>query len=283
MQLDARSLLSALRRDRNQRTTARASGRLADLRRGSPIPADLLVYRDRVPDTTMLDAIWEALGGTDSWRCLKAEFVATDPDAVAALYSPMNDVVAALSDAFTDTFGRRRWEPRPLDDGIDAWVVGVWEIEGVSTTVALARGLDATLAARRTRDALAALLPNEAGLVLTIGDDAGFEPPPGFASLPLTAAIRLNDEHRLSVVADLITRAVRARGRRTAHVGRPSVEAEVFDVLNGLKASAELDEDTACLAGIAARKWPEFHPDKAAPKPATLRKHARSWSRRGKI
>jgi hypothetical protein len=193
----------------------------------------------------------------------------------------MNRVVKALSDAFTYAFGQRRWTPRPLD-GTDAWIVGTWQIGGASTTVALARGLDAAPTSRRTRDALAALPPNEAGLVLTIGDDAGFEPPRRFAAIPLAASMVLTDEFRLSVVADQIVRvvAVQADARLIAHVGRPGVEAKVFEVLDNLDARDALPDVRKSLSGVVKRAWEQFYPNEAAPKPSTLRRHIANWRSR---
>ena len=284
MQHDANTLRSDVLRARDPRTAARMSGGLdapgVDARAleafevGARVAPDLQVVARICASLSVPDANFQAVRGTHGWRGPEAEFVAADLDAV----------VAALSDAFTDAFGQKRWRSRPLEDRSDAWIVGTWEIGGMSTTVVLARGLDATLTARRTRDALAALAPNDAGLVLTVGDDAGFEPPPRFASLPLADSIRSTDGCRLSVIAGLITRAVNAQAARlVAHAGRPSVEAKVFAVLNHLKACGKIDEETKGLSGIVERHWDQFHPNEAAPRPSTLRKHIRSWRKRGAI
>lgn len=242
---------------------------------------------DGVIDATICDAcdahhlVEVASAGPDSgygWHCPEAGFVAADPDAVAAFSIGTDRVIAALSKTLIAAFGAQRWRARPLD-GTDGWLVGVWRIGGAWTTVALARGLDSSAAAKRAARALAALAQNDAGLVLTVGEDDGFEAPLRFAVVPLAASLMLDAEGHLAIADDVLTRAVAqsAAARLVAHVGRPSVESKVFAVLDGLRSRGELPEGGTHLAGIVERAWPGFYPNEPPPKPSTLRKYTRRW------
>ena len=289
--VDPMALLSDLLLDGDQKTTARWCSETAVPAVDALIRAGLLVP-DGVVDAIfceLCDDHHEIVCGPPftfhKWQCPKARFTVADPDAIRLYSITMSGAVAFLSNAFGDTFGRRRRAPRLLDDGIDAWIVGTWKIEGVLTTIVLARGLDVAPISRRACDLLVAQPQDEVGLVLTIGDDAGFEPPRRFASLPLADSMHLTDECRLSVVTDRITRAVRpqAWARLLSHAGRPSVEAQVFRVLDHLDACAELGDVTKGLSGIVARAWEQFYPGERAPARSTLRKHIASWRLRGPI
>jgi hypothetical protein len=279
---DPITLLSELLCEGVERTTAQAYGRPRAPVIAALVRAGILIP-DGVIDTTICDAcdvhhlVEVVSGGPDGsygWHCPEVGFVPADPDAVAALSVQTDRVVAALSKAFTAEFGTRRWRSRPLE-GADAWLVGAWSIGGAWTTVALARGLGCAAAARQTTNALEALVQNDAGLVLTIGNDAGFEAPRRFAVVPLTASLILDAEEHLLVAADVLMRAVATHAARdwVAHAGRPSVEAKVFAVLDGL-VSRGLSEVNS---GVVSRAWPEFHPGEQPPSSGTLRRHIRRW------
>lgn len=237
---DSIALLSDLLREGDQRTAARAFGARRASMIAKLVRAGILIP-DGVVDATICDAcdshhLVEVLScgpdGSYGWDCPEVGLVAADPDALAAFTVRMDRVVAALSKALTAAFGIRRWIPRPLE-GADAWLVGAWSIGGAWTTVAVARGLHSAAAAQRTANALEALPQNDAGLILTIGPDAGFEAPRRFAVVPLTASLILDTEGHLLVAADVLVRAVAPHAARglVAHAGRPSVEAKVFAML----------------------------------------------------
>ncbi len=276
-------LLSDLLCDGDQRIAARACGG-----RKSPAIVALVQAGMLVPDGVVDTAVCDACGehhlaevescgpdGGYGWHCPEAGFVAADPDAVAALSIVTNCVVTALGELFAAAFGAGRWKPRQID-GTDAWIVGAWLIDGAWTTVTLAR-LDSLGTARRTAAALAALPQNDAGLVLTAFEDAGFEAPLGFAVVPLTASLMLDTTGRLSVDVATLARAIarHAAARRVAHVGRPGVEAKVFAVLDSLEARPASGE--ALNAGVVKRAWPEFYPQEKPPSPVTLRRHISRW------
>ena len=285
---DPIALLSDLLCDGDQRMAARACGG-----RNSPAIAALvqagMLVPDGVVDTTICDACGEhhlaevqscGPDGGYGWHCPEAGFVAADADAVAAISIVTNCVVTVLGELFTAALGAGRWKPRQID-GTDAWIVGVWPIDGAWTTVVLVRRLDSLSAARRTAAALAALPQNDAGLVLTVVEDAGFEAPIGFAVVPLTASLMLDAEGRLSVDAATVARAVvrHAAARRVAHVGRPRVEEKVFAVLDGLEArrASGTEMEIKLDSGVVTRAWAEFHPHEVPPSAATLRRHIRAW------
>lgn len=230
----------------------------------------------------LVEVIFFGPDGGYGWYCPEAGLVAADSDAVAALSIATDRVVTALRELFTAAWGAGRWTPRPL--GTDVWLVGAWLIGNAWTTVALARGLDSPMAARRTADGLAALPKNDAGLVITVVEDAGFEAPLGFAVVPLTAALVLNAEGRPSVDAAMLARAVapHAAARRVAHVGRPSVEARVFAVLHGLQSRGTSGTTMTLNATVVARAWPDFYPREGPPSAATLRRHIHRWRSSGR-
>lgn len=250
------------------------------VRAGLIVPAGIFeaTVCEACHDHHLVEVDSDRADGSYGWHCPEAGFVVCDPDALAALFISIDRVVTALSKAFTVAFGTPRWKPRPLD-GTYAWIVGVWTIGGVWTTVALARGLELAATARRTGDAIAALAQNDAGLVLTIGEDAGFEPPTRFITVPLTAAVMLEADGQFSVDTHVLVRAVvsRATAPLTLHVGRPSVELKVFTVLDGLSALGELPGGRTPLGGVVMRAWSRFHSNEQSPKPSTLRKHIGRW------
>ncbi len=271
--------------DGDQRIAARAYGARNAPAIAALVKAGLLVP-DGVIDTTICDAcdtyhLVEVVScgpdGGYGWHCPEAGFVTADPEVVSAISLRVNRVVAAIAAAFTAAFGAQRWLPRPLD-GTDAWVVGVWRIAGEWTTVALARGVDSTVSARRIADALATLPQNDAGLVLTAGESGGFEPSPRFAMVPLAASLQLDDERGLAVAADILSRAVasRAGARLASHVGRPSVEAKVFKVLDAVSQDPARGVSEV-NSGVLRRAWPEFYPGEAPPNASTFRKYIAAW------
>ena len=281
---DPIALLSGLLCDGDQQIAARSYGG-----RNAPAIAVLvqagMLGPDGVIDTTVCDACGEqhlaeiesrGPDGGYGWRCPEAGFVTADPDAVAALSVVTNCIVAALGELFNAALGAGRWKPRRLDP-TNAWILGAWSIEGMWTTVVLVCRLDSLGAARRTVEALAALPQNDAGLVLTAVEDAGFEAPLGFAVVPLAASLILDTEGRLSVDATTLARAIapHAGARRVAHVGRPGVAAKVFAMLDVLEARRPSGE--ALNAGLVERAWPEFHRREVAPSRATLRRHISRW------
>lgn len=285
---DPIGLLSDLLRAGERRVVAQArGGRVPAV--AALVQAGILVP-DGVAQTTICDAcdtphlveiVPDGLDGGYGWRCPEVGFVAADLDAIATLSIGIGRVVEALSDALTTAFGPRRWKPRPLE-GTDAWIVGVWPIGNALTTVVLARGLESTATARRTAEALAGLAQNDAGLVLIVGEDTGFVAPGRFAVVSLTASLMLEAEGRLSVDAKMLEQAVtpHAADRLVAHVGRPSVEAKVFAVLEGLASRGAASSGGGVNAGVVARAWPEFYPGETAPRPSTLRRHIKSYGQR---
>lgn len=226
----------------------------------------------------MADIVFDPKSGRHGWRCSEAGFVAADSDAIAALALGMAATSAALARTFSVHYGAGRWTSRAVE-GDDVWVIGVWMIAGASTTVTLARHLDTSRAAVRIRERLAALPSNDAGLVLTVDDDAGFEPPPRFCALPLTLAVSLAEDGGLSVADELLRRTLRkiASAPLKLHMGRPGVEKLVFAVLDGLAMGGDLPDSRSGLAGIVGRAWPNYHPNIPCPQASTLRKHVRAW------
>ncbi|NQW10884.1 MAG: hypothetical protein HQ481_13515 [Alphaproteobacteria bacterium] len=286
---DPIALLCDLLTDGEQRVAMQAIGGRASPAVSALLRADLLVP-DGVLETTICDAcevhhpvdvVFDAERGTHGWRCPEAGFVTADSDAVAMVSLSMKRTAAAVSGAFTDAFGYRRWALRPIA-GAGAWVVGAWCIGGAWTTVILARYLCSASESHRTREALVRLSPNEAGLVLTIGDSEGFEPPRRFAAVPLAEAIAPINGSRLVADSRLLQRIVTplAAGRLVAHAGRPGSEAKVAAVLEGLEARGDLPAGTKGLSGVVARAWEEFHPHEGSPAPSTLRKHIAAWRSR---
>ncbi|MCA8909828.1 MAG: hypothetical protein KDA64_18355, partial [Rhodospirillaceae bacterium] len=203
------------------------------------VSSGLLVQDGALP-TTICDACDEAHPAEvtfdpstrgHGWYCPEVGFVPAEPDKVAALATTLERAARCLRSAFGAAFGNGRWAVRHIE-GVDAWVVGVWTISGAATTVVLGRSLENALNSAALRNALAELAPNEAGLVLTIGEDGGFEPPARFDKVPLADAATVG-ETGLILDGDLLSRIVapHAVGRRVAHVGQPSVKVQVWAIL----------------------------------------------------
>jgi hypothetical protein len=215
--------------------------------------------------------------GSCGWYCPEAGYVPADREALVALAIDTGRIIPAIGAAFSEAFGERRWTPRPLGPEADGWIIGAWQIGGGWTTVALARRLDSTDVARGTASALAALAPNDAGLVLTTRQHTGFEPPRRFTALPLEVALILDSAAHLSASADAIIQAVTPHFavRLAAHAGRPGVAAKVHTVLDCLRARGTLPSSATALAGAVARAWPEFYAGEPPPAASTLRRHVK--------
>jgi hypothetical protein len=193
------------------------------------------------------------------WHCPSVGIVEVDANAVAALSFSIERIVRGLAGAFSTAFGGPRWRSRPIEC-TSAWIVATFKIGAAATTVILASGLSDTSAAQTLVTALQKLPQNDAGLILVTDDQASALPAPSrFRILPLQAAVCLQED----VPPD----------ERAGRVGRPSLEAAVWHVLDCL----DVDPDDPQLAALVKRAWSDHFPGENPPGRTSLRKHTASW------
>jgi hypothetical protein len=225
----------------------------------------------------LADVVPKNDGSGHGWHCPEVGFVLAVPAAISAFAGTMGRVVAGLSRALTSAYGTPRLRPHLLAED-DLWLVGVWEVAGVSTTVAAARKLSSAEALESSSEVLSKVTRFDAGLLLTMDENVHVDPAIRFKAVPLTAAIRIDVRGALSVAEDVLAHAVAIQSSYVASKNEPrGVGTKVFAVLRGLELEGAISKVTS---RVIADNWKRFASGKIPSSP-TIRRHIQAWRRQG--
>lgn len=282
---DPVALLCALLRDGDRTLAARALGPAKAPAVRALVAAGVLVPGGIVERTLctecdephLVDVVTDGPNGLPGWQCPEVGFVTADRNELAAYTLSISGAVDLLVKAFTAAFGNTRSRARQLPE-TRAWLVGVWPIDAVMTTVVLTPTIDTTGDARRLNAALATLVRRDAGVVLVLDEAPDFEVGARFAVLSLGDAIRLDAEGKVDLDDRVMVQTVTplAAGAKMAHGGRPSVEAMVRVIFEHLLTRGSHGSSDDINAGIVLRAWPEFFAPEDLPAQQTIRRHLRT-------
>jgi hypothetical protein len=280
------ALVSQLLREGDQRLARNALGQTGPSTVDSLINARILI-----PDGTLASVICDACdthhfasvlyGGPNSecgWYCPEVGFVSADVGTVAAVSFSLSSFLPLMHASLSASFGPARLRTRRLE-GTETWILGVWQIGQSWTTVALSRE-STFLSATRRNAALEALPRSDAGLILEVAESASFDPPRGFGVLHFTSSVAFDREGHLSAIDNIFIRAVASQMSETEEprLGRPSLEADVFNVIKRMLAAGTTAN--AISVPLVERAWAEMHQGKPRPARSTIRGHVRTWRSR---